>query len=233
MENHEKIAHKKQKNKHKRKHEQAEAEPEIIATESKKEKKKKNKQKQDEVLNNGLSSDFDEKAENFDGSVEESKKKKQKQRHEELLNNGVFSNFEEKADIVNGSVEESKKKKKNKNKREEEGVEGEKDSLGNGFVENKKNGVVDENVVEVSESNNGVVVSGKDVNDKKYKALKSFGDSGLPDNVLECCKNFDKPSPIQSHSWPFLLDGRDFIGIAATGSGSCWISVVFFVFLMC
>ncbi|KAF9612365.1 hypothetical protein IFM89_039192 [Coptis chinensis] len=41
----------------------------------------------------------------------------------------------------------------------------------------------------------------------------------LPEEVLECCKGFNKPSPIQSHAWPFLLDGRDFIGIAATGSG--------------
>ncbi|KAK2995036.1 hypothetical protein RJ640_024479 [Escallonia rubra] len=65
----------------------------------------------------------------------------------------------------------------------------------------------------------GVVVSGKDVNDSKYGALKSFEEARLPDEVVECCKNFDKPSPIQSHSWPFLLDGRDFIGIAATGSG--------------
>ncbi|KAK6129931.1 hypothetical protein DH2020_036325 [Rehmannia glutinosa] len=65
----------------------------------------------------------------------------------------------------------------------------------------------------------GVVVSGKNVNDSKYKALNSFAESELPSEVLECCKAFDKPSPIQSHSWPFLLDGRDFIGIAATGSG--------------
>ncbi|KAL3500045.1 hypothetical protein ACH5RR_039138 [Cinchona calisaya] len=179
MENSEKISHKKQKNKHKRNYEQAEAdaEPEIIGIEFKQEKKKKKKQKEDEILNNGLSSDFDEKAE-----------------------------------IVNGSVEESRKKKK---KREEE--EGKKDSMSNGFVEKSKENKKIDGAVENMED--GVAVSGKDVDDKKYEAMKSFGDSGLPDNVLECCKNFDKPSPIQSHSWPFLLNGRDFIGIAKTGSG--------------
>ncbi|EXJ89587.1 hypothetical protein A1O3_02654 [Capronia epimyces CBS 606.96] len=31
--------------------------------------------------------------------------------------------------------------------------------------------------------------------------------------------SFDKPSPIQSASWPFLLSGRDFVGVAETGSG--------------
>lgn len=65
----------------------------------------------------------------------------------------------------------------------------------------------------------GVVVSGEGVTDSKYKALDSFADSGLPAEVVDCCKNFTYPSPIQAHAWPFLLDGRDFIGIAATGSG--------------
>ncbi|GAB2301412.1 Opsin Rh5 [Dionaea muscipula] len=65
----------------------------------------------------------------------------------------------------------------------------------------------------------GVVVMGKNVKQSKYRVLESFASSGLPREVLECCKDFTKPSPIQSHAWPFLLDGRDFIGIAATGSG--------------
>jgi ATP-dependent RNA helicase DBP3 len=64
-----------------------------------------------------------------------------------------------------------------------------------------------------------VVVSGKDTQETKYASLKSFAEAKLPDNVLECCKNFKNPSPIQAHAWPFLFDGRDFIGIAKTGSG--------------
>lgn len=122
-----------------------------------------------------------------------SKKKKNKLKEEETLDAG--------------SAEISKKKKKNK-KEEGQG--------GDGVSEVK---VGDNAKDEVIESSSGVVVSGKDINDSKYKALNSFVESGLPDEILECCKAFDKPSPIQSHSWPFLLDGRDFIGIAATGSG--------------
>lgn len=122
-----------------------------------------------------------------------SKKKKNKLKEEETLDAG--------------SAEISKKKKKNK-KEEGQG--------GDGVSEIK---VGDNAKDEVIESSSGVVVSGKDINDSKYKALNSFVESGLPDEILECCKAFDKPSPIQSHSWPFLLDGRDFIGIAATGSG--------------
>jgi len=64
-----------------------------------------------------------------------------------------------------------------------------------------------------------VVVTGKNVGDAKYAAVKNFLDSGLPENVLQCCKGFEKPSPIQSRAWPFLLDRRDLIGIAATRSG--------------
>ncbi|KAE9596899.1 putative RNA helicase [Lupinus albus] len=64
-----------------------------------------------------------------------------------------------------------------------------------------------------------VVVTGKDVEDSKYAAVKTFAESGIPEKVLECCKGFKNPSPIQSRAWPFLLDGRDLIGIAATGSG--------------
>ncbi|KZF20115.1 DEAD-domain-containing protein [Xylona heveae TC161] len=32
-------------------------------------------------------------------------------------------------------------------------------------------------------------------------------------------KNFSAPTPIQAASWPFLLSGRDMIGVAETGSG--------------
>jgi ATP-dependent RNA helicase DBP3 len=65
-----------------------------------------------------------------------------------------------------------------------------------------------------------VAVTGKGFDDPKYAPLKSFAAAALPPKVLDCCKGFDKPSPIQALAWPYLLDGRDFIGIAATGSGT-------------
>ncbi|KAG2633044.1 DEAD-box ATP-dependent RNA helicase 5-like isoform X1 [Panicum virgatum] len=64
-----------------------------------------------------------------------------------------------------------------------------------------------------------VAVTGKGSEDPKYAARRSFSAAELPSQVLDCCKEFARPSPIQAHSWPFLLDGRDLIGIAATGSG--------------
>lgn len=100
------------------------------------------------------------------------------------------------------TVTEAKKKKEKKEKEgEEEGLKDEDDKESRGAC---------------------VVVTGKDAKESKYAAYKSFAESKLPDDVLECCRNFSKPSPIQSHAWPFLLDGRDFIGIAATGSGKIY-----------
>uniref|UniRef100_A0ACD5UYD3 Uncharacterized protein n=1 Tax=Avena sativa TaxID=4498 RepID=A0ACD5UYD3_AVESA len=64
-----------------------------------------------------------------------------------------------------------------------------------------------------------VAVTGKGFDDPKYAPLKSFAAAALPPKVLDCCKGFDRPSPIQALAWPYLLEGRDFIGIAATGSG--------------
>jgi ATP-dependent RNA helicase DBP3 len=60
----------------------------------------------------------------------------------------------------------------------------------------------------------------------KYKPITAF--ECLESSLKNSCpyimkylkaKNFTKPSPIQSQCWAPLLDGRDVVGIAATGSG--------------
>jgi ATP-dependent RNA helicase DBP3 len=88
----------------------------------------------------------------------------------------------------------------------------------------KKKRVENEPGAGAGEAENGaektVAVTGKGSEDPKYAPLRSFSAAELPSQVLECCSAFARPSPIQAHAWPFLLDGRDFIGIAATGSGT-------------
>ncbi|XP_042495165.1 DEAD-box ATP-dependent RNA helicase 5-like [Macadamia integrifolia] len=112
---------------------------------------------------------------------------------------------------VNGRDIDSKKAKKKKGKKADES---------NSSKELDSNHVkASENKRDESVTNGSVTVSGNNTKDSKYAALSSFTEAKLPEEVLECCKKFSKPSPIQSHAWPFLLDGRDFIGIAATGSG--------------
>lgn len=162
-----------------------------MAIDSDKKSKKKNKIKSEGEHKRKLEDTEELQA------VVETKKDKKKKKKEEGLSDGS---------VLNGSDEKISSKKIKKMKKNEE--EGE-----------KIDGSVQDCDGEVRESNEGIVVSGKDVNDSKFRPLKSFEEAGLPDEVLECCKTFDKPSPIQANSWRFLLEGRDFIGIAKTGSG--------------
>lgn len=161
-----------------------------MAIDSDKKSKKKNKMKAESEHKRKLE-DTEERP-----AVVETKKDKKKKKREEALSGGS---------VLNGSDEKVSSKKIKKDNQEE----GE-----------KIDGSVQDCDGEVRESIEGVVVSGKDVNESKFRPLKSFVEAGLPDEVLECCKTFNKPSPIQANSWRFLLGGRDFIGIAKTGSGS-------------
>lgn len=177
------------------------------------------------------------------GKPEQDKKKKKKKRSKdrhgiaaEECEDRIVEATERNGTAEGNSKEERKKKKK---KRPVEAGEGGGRVLQNGSELGKKRKYVDGGVAqeyggvekregseedededeeEVVEAN-GVAVSGKNAKDAKYAAFSTFSESGLSAEVLDCCKNFSKPSPIQSHSWPFLLDGRDFVGIAATGSG--------------
>ncbi|KAI4328007.1 hypothetical protein L6164_020405 [Bauhinia variegata] len=137
------------------------------------------------------------------GIKAEKKKKKKKDKQNEASPKRKLEEVEIHDDTE--SNKKSKKHKKSKQNAEENGtVEG-----------NDGNSTKDDE----SARDGSVVVTGKNVKDAKYEPLRTFSASGLPENVLECCKNFERPSPIQSRAWPFLLDGRDLIGIAATGSG--------------
>ncbi len=51
--------------------------------------------------------------------------------------------------------------------------------------------------------------------------LTSFVEAGLPDVMMSAIQSagFEKPTPIQAAALPFVLSGRDTIGIASTGSG--------------
>lgn len=99
------------------------------------------------------------------------------------------------------AIEEIAKSSKKKKKRAEDGTDGVGGEAENG-------------------TEKAVAVTGKGSEDPKYAPLRTFSAAELPSQVLDCCKEFARPSPIQAHAWPFLLDGRDFIGIAATGSGT-------------
>lgn len=152
-----------------------------------------------------------------DSPVKAEKKKNKKNRdHENENEDNPKRKLEETEpqDITEPKTKKSKKDKKSKQTTEEE------------TVTVKTNGV-DNGGEDESERDGHVVITGKNIKDEKFLPFKSFSSSGLPNEVLECCKSFERPSPIQARAWPFLLNGRDLIGIAATGSGICVVCVVF------
>jgi len=54
---------------------------------------------------------------------------------------------------------------------------------------------------------------------KAFKPLLTFAELGFPSTIMNICKQFQKPSPIQAECWSIIASGRDMIGIAETGSG--------------
>ena len=49
----------------------------------------------------------------------------------------------------------------------------------------------------------------------------SFEEAGYPDYIYDTLlkQGYTEPTAIQSQGWPMALTGRDFVGIAQTGSG--------------
>ncbi|XP_010261619.1 PREDICTED: DEAD-box ATP-dependent RNA helicase 5 [Nelumbo nucifera] len=210
------------------------AENHEIKSERKKKKKKKKEFRDSDFI------EEDRKVELL-GNQKEEVKRKRKSEEVEVVHEEIQI-LEASEGPCREAEDKKRKKKKKKEKRAEEENSGKELDINHGICsdtpeildkedrkQKKSDGVggrknEDEikmggNERDEAECNNGVVVSGKNTQESKYAPLSSFAESHLPDEVLECCKNFSKPSPIQSHAWPFLLDGRDFIGIAATGSG--------------
>ena len=53
------------------------------------------------------------------------------------------------------------------------------------------------------------------------KPVLTFEEANFPDYILSSLskQGFTEPTPIQAQGWPMALSGRDFVGIAQTGSG--------------
>lgn len=56
---------------------------------------------------------------------------------------------------------------------------------------------------------------------KVPKPVFSFDEAGFPAHLYNVLmmQGFVEPTPIQAQGWPMALSGRDFVGIAQTGSG--------------
>lgn len=56
---------------------------------------------------------------------------------------------------------------------------------------------------------------------KVPKPVFTFEEAGFPSPIFNVLtkQGFVEPTPIQAQGWPMALSGRDFVGIAQTGSG--------------
>ena len=56
---------------------------------------------------------------------------------------------------------------------------------------------------------------------KVPKPVGSFDEANFPSYIHSVLlkQGFVEPTPIQAQGWPMALSGRDFVGIAQTGSG--------------
>lgn len=64
---------------------------------------------------------------------------------------------------------------------------------------------------------NEITVKGREV----HKPILHFEEGNFPDYILKAiqAQNYTTPTCIQAQGWPIALSGKDFVGIAQTGSG--------------
>ena len=63
--------------------------------------------------------------------------------------------------------------------------------------------------------------TGAEDNNSATETSQGFADLGLPDDIQKAVSKvgFTEPSPIQSETIPLLMQGRDVVGLAQTGTG--------------
>jgi ATP-dependent RNA helicase DBP3 len=138
-----------------------------------------------------------ETEENGDLDEERSRKKSKKSRYEEKGEdtNGVDIPLESPPDT--DAIGEKKKKKKKKDKASEPSVTLDtSDTLQN---------------ISQFLQDNAITIHGN------ITPILSFEQLDIPEELRLCLRGFKAPTPIQACSWPALMAGQDFVGIAETG----------------
>ncbi|CCD26684.1 RNA-dependent ATPase DBP3 NDAI_0I01150 [Naumovozyma dairenensis CBS 421] len=85
------------------------------------------------------------------------------------------------------------------------------------YIENEELSIIPQSEVDEFYKENEVSV--KDPSDLNLRPLLSFNHVSFDERIQDEIAKFPKPTPIQAVSWPYLLSGKDVIGVAETGSG--------------
>ena len=84
-------------------------------------------------------------------------------------------------------------------------------------IEVKTSALAFQGDVEMYREMKSLFVQGQDI----PKPVTTFEEANFPDYVYNILmkQGFVEPTPIQAQGWPMALCGRDFVGVAQTGSG--------------
>ena len=86
-----------------------------------------------------------------------------------------------------------------------------------GYVQDEKLTSLPQSDIDTFYKDNEVTV--EDQASTNLRPILSFEYVKLDPRIQSVISKFPKPTPIQAVAWPFLLSGRDVIGVAETGSG--------------
>ncbi|ANB11056.1 RNA-dependent ATPase DBP3 [Sugiyamaella lignohabitans] len=121
---------------------------------------------------------------------------------------------------------DKKDKKEKKEKKEKKDKEEKKESKSDDTVSSEQTAVPAAAAAAAAPSSAEVTkfladnsVKIEDDSNSNIQPCLSFDSLPVESKIISILKKFPKPSPIQAASWPFLLAGRDVVGVAETGSG--------------
>lgn len=89
-----------------------------------------------------------------------------------------------------------------------------------GYVEDPSLAALPQPSIEAFLSSNFITIDDPSETSPTLRPITEFAYLPISDHSQRApFKNFSSPTPIQAAAWPFLLSGRDVVGVAETGSG--------------
>ncbi|MCJ1257315.1 RNA-dependent ATPase, partial [Lignoscripta atroalba] len=183
----------------------------------------------------GIETNGDVQVEVMDKAAAKAARKAEKARLKEAKKDGIGEiGTTEKDEVAGKAGRKADKAKIKRDRREKESTEGQERVATNGHIsppENSPPSVSDyqehpdlsalpQTTIDTFLSTNFITITDP-MSSKPLRPVISF--SQLPPSAISTkpspFSSFKNPTPIQSAAWPFLLSGRDVIGIAETGSG--------------
>ncbi|KAG7661983.1 DBP3 [[Candida] subhashii] len=122
----------------------------------------------------------------------------------------------EKTEKKEKKEKKDKKEKKRKNNNVTKTITGDAQSS-QGYTQSETLTSLPQSEVDSFLATNEVTI--EDPHNLNLRPLLSFDQMEIDPKIQKIISKFPKPTPIQSVAWPYLLSGKDVIGVAETGSG--------------